>query len=98
MASIVNTPLPSLLTTPAGGGVLGTCTVTTMTASDTLDFNEGTGQILILRNPTAGALTPVLVGVAGNNSVAGWGKRAVGSGYSVGSTRLVVTASFRSIR
>ncbi len=39
-------------------------TETTMTASDTLTYLPKTGQILILRNATAGALTVTLTGSA----------------------------------
>lgn len=37
-----------------------TLTVTTLTASDTLTYRQGAGQVLILDNVTAGSLTVVL--------------------------------------
>ena len=37
-----------------------TVTSTTMTSSDTFTYKAGQGQILILRNGTAGTLTPII--------------------------------------
>ncbi len=51
--------------TPTDMSVAGvrTAVETTMTASDTLAYDPGKpGSILSLRNPTAGALSPVIVG------------------------------------
>ena len=61
-------------------------TLTTMTASDTFTYKSGQGQILILRNTTAGALTPVIDG-AGSTTypVQGIGSVDVSTGYAVGS-------------
>lgn len=61
-------------------------TLTTMTASDTLTYNPNQGQILILRNTTAAALTPVIDG-AGSTTypVQGIGSVDVSTGYAVGS-------------
>ncbi|MDP1620409.1 MAG: hypothetical protein Q8K33_24195 [Cypionkella sp.] len=49
---------------PSVGGGTGARAVveTTMTASDTLVFRQGAGQMLRLRNTTAGALTVTLTG------------------------------------
>jgi hypothetical protein len=54
----------------------------TMTASDT--FTYLLGSILILRNPTAGALSPVIDGSDGTVvGVAGLGSVSVASGFPV---------------
>lgn len=59
--------------------------VTTMTASDTLTYKAGQGQILILRNGTAGALTPIIDGAGATTiPVQGVGSVDVSAGYSVG--------------
>lgn len=61
-----------------------TLTETTLTASDT--FTYGTGDQMILRNPTAGALSPTIDGDAGTTvGVPGVGDVSVASGYAVGS-------------
>lgn len=62
-------------------------TQTTLTGtSDTFTYREGTGQILILRNDTAGALSPVIDGAGGTTvNAPGLGVVSVASGYSVGS-------------
>lgn len=63
-----------------------TVTETTLTSSDTFTYVEGSGQILILKNGTGGALTPVIDGNGGTNvAVAGIGSVDVSAGYSVGS-------------
>lgn len=64
-----------------------TVTETTLTSSDTFAFVEGSGQVLILKNGTGGALTP---NIAGNGAsaaypVAGVGTISLTSGYAVGS-------------
>lgn len=61
-------------------------TETTMTASDSFVYNADRKAILELRNPTAGALSPVIDGAGGTNvSVPGVGLVSVASGYAVGS-------------
>ena len=60
--------------------------VTTMTASDTLTYKPNQGQILILRNGTAGALTPIIDGAGATTvPVQGVGSVDVSAGYAVGS-------------
>ncbi len=79
MATIVET-LAALL------GV-GTLTETTLTGTaDTFTYKEGQGQILVLRNPTAGALSPVING-SGNAAtpVQGLGSVNTTTGFAVGS-------------
>jgi hypothetical protein len=54
--------------------------------ADGFVYRQGTGQILILRNPTAGALSPVIDGDAGTTvSAEGLGQINVAGGYAVGS-------------
>lgn len=63
-----------------------TVTETTMTSSDTFTYLPNTGQILILRNGTGGALSPVLDGADGTTvSFPGVPSVSVASGYAVGS-------------
>lgn len=82
---------PTLLT----GSGQRTVTQTTLTASDTFTYKPGTGQILILRNGTGGALTPVIDGAGGTTAGApGIGSIDVSSGYSVGS---VAAAAVKAI-
>lgn len=63
-----------------------TVTETALTASDTFTYRKGTGQVLILRNATAGALSPVIDGAGGGSvPVSGVGTVDVSAGYAVGS-------------
>jgi len=67
----------------------GQATAAQITLNGTADgfvYRQGTGQILILRNPTAGALSPVIDGDAGTTvSAEGLGQINVAGGYAVGS-------------
>lgn len=56
--------MATITATSIGGSGVKTVIETTMTASDTLTYIPGTGQILHLRNVTAGALTVTLTGSA----------------------------------
>lgn len=77
------------------GGII-TAVENTLTASDTLVWDQNTpGAILILRNGTAGALSPVITGSLANTAiaVAGYGtvsaaSLAVGS-IPAGQTRVI---------
>lgn len=61
-------------------------TVTTLTSSDTLTFQKGRSQVLVLNNVTAGALTPNLVGSAATTvPVSGYGEIDVSAGYTTDS-------------
>lgn len=74
----------TILPTATSGSGKRTLVETTLTASDTFAYR--TGQILCLRNPTAGALTPVIDGAGGTTvPVTGVGSVDVSAGYSVGS-------------
>lgn len=54
--------------------------------ADTFTYRPGTGQILILRNGTGGAISPVIDGDGGTVvPVEGLGPVSVASGYAVGS-------------
>lgn len=78
MATIV----PTLMT----GSGQRTVTQTTLTSSDTFVYKPGTGQVLILRNGTAGSLSPVIDGADGTTvGVKGIGNIDVSGGYAVGS-------------
>lgn len=70
-------------------------TQTTLTGTDdTFTYREGTGQILILRNGTGGALSPVIDGAGGTTvGVNGLGVVSVASGYAVGSIAAAAAVS-----
>lgn len=58
--------------------------VTTLGASDTLTYKPGYGQVLVLDNVTAGALTPLIDGAGGTTvPVKGIGNVDVSGGYTV---------------
>lgn len=76
--------MATIVRTNVAGAGRKTVTETTMTASDT--FTYGSGDRLILRNPTGGALSPVIDGDGGSTvDVPGVGSVSVSSGYAVGS-------------
>jgi hypothetical protein len=79
---------PTLMT----GSGPRTAVSTTLTANNGFVYNPGTGQILILRNATAGALTPLLDGADGTTvPVAGIGNVSVSGGFSAGSVAASAT-------
>lgn len=56
---------------------------TTLTGTDTLTYTPNRGQILVLRNPTAGALSPVIDGAGGTTVVKpGIGSVDVSGGFT----------------
>ncbi len=60
----------------------------TLTASDTLPYDPNiSGSVLILRNPTAGAVSPTLTGNQASASiqVPGYGVVSAASGLAIGS-------------
>lgn len=61
--------MATIVKTSTGGKSSRAATMTTMTASDTLTYEPGTGQLLYMRNPTGGALTPVLNGSTNTTAV-----------------------------
>ena len=61
-------------------------TETTMTASDTFTYVPGGNQYLVLRNASAGALTPNFLGDGvGTVSVKGAGELDISAGYTTAS-------------
>lgn len=78
--------MAALTPSSTGGGGVRTITPNTLTSSDTFTYNPGSGQVLVLHNPTAGALSPTL---SSPNGVAeakpGGGSVAYNSGLPVGS-------------
>lgn len=55
-------------------------------ATDSFEYTEGRRALLLLRNPTAGALTPVIDGDGASSvHVPGVGSVDVSAGFSVGS-------------
>ena len=79
--------MPAITATSMTGSLARTLTETTLNGStDSLVYNADRRAVLALRNPTAGALTPVIDGDGGTSvPVAGIGSVSVSSGYSVGS-------------
>lgn len=77
--------MPAIVRTNVAGAGRKTVTETTLNGTtDTLVY--GTGDRLIMRNPTGGALSPVIDGDAGTTvGVPGVGDVSVASGYAVGS-------------
>lgn len=76
------------LTSTTGAGVVGVFTVTELTlgSSDTITYNASYKQLLIVRNPTGGAISPIIDGADGMSVVVdGIGSVSVGSGYAMGS-------------
>lgn len=71
-------------------------TVTTLTGTDTFTYNGDKDPTLVLHNPTAGALTPVIDGDGATSvNVAGAGSFDISSGYSVGSVAAGATVAIR---
>jgi hypothetical protein len=61
-------------------------TETTLNGTDSLVYDQSKTPILVLRNPTAGALSPVIDGNGGTTvNVTGIGAVDVSGGYAVGS-------------
>lgn len=80
MATLTNTSLKA-------GGVI-TPTDNTLTASDTLVWDQNVpNAVLVLRNPTVGALSPTITGSQASASVLvpGYGTVSAAAGLAVGS-------------
>jgi len=61
-------------------------TETTLTAADTFTYDASKKPVLLLRNPTAGALSPTIDGDGGATvDVSGIGPVDVSAGFAVGS-------------
>ena len=73
--------IPSIDATQAGSFAAA---ITTLSADDTITFNTGKKQLLVLRNTTGGSLTCTVDGAAGTNvTVSGLGVINVGAGYAI---------------
>ena len=78
--------MPAITATSIVGNGKAAVTETTLNGTDSLTYREANKPILVLRNPTAGALSPVIDGNGGSSvSVAGIGSVDVSGGYAVGS-------------
>lgn len=78
--------MPAITATSIAGSGKAAVTETTLNGTDSLTYREGNKPILVLRNPTAGALSPVIDGDGGSSvAVAGLGTVDVSTGYAVGS-------------
>lgn len=79
--------MPAIVATSIAGSLARTITETTLNGTtDSLTFNTSRNPVLTFRNPTAGALTPTIVGASATTvAVPGVGNVSVASGYAVGS-------------
>jgi hypothetical protein len=79
--------MPAIVATDASGTGTTALTETTLDgATDSLVYNAAKGPLLILDNPTAGALSPVIDGADGTTIPCdGVGDVDVSSGFAVGS-------------
>jgi hypothetical protein len=88
--------MATIAATNMQGSGAKTVTETTLAGADTFTYSSGADPVLVLRNPTAGALTPVIDGDAASSvSVSGAGSFDISGGYSVGS---IAAGSVKSIR
>lgn len=86
--------MPALNSTSIRAGGVVTPTENTMTASDTLVWDQNTANaVLVLRNPTGGALSPTITGSTANAAlpVAGFGVVNAAAGLAVGSIAAAAT-------
>jgi hypothetical protein len=79
--------MATIASTSMGGSGVRAVTETTLTGTaDTFAYNATAAQVLIFRNPTGGALSPIIDGNGGTTlPVAGVGNVDVSAGYAVGS-------------
>lgn len=76
--------MAAIIATPLTGAVPYAVSETTLGASDTLTYKPG--ALLVLRNPTAGALSPVIDGAdASTVNARGIGTIDISGGFAVGS-------------
>jgi hypothetical protein len=74
--------------------------ITTLSADDTITFNSGKKQLLVLRNTTGGSLTATIDGAGGTTvAVPGIGQVSVAAGLAIavpaGESRAVVLSTIR---
>lgn len=78
--------MPAITATSIKGVGAITITETTLDGSDSLVFDRGKSPILTLRNPTGGAISPVIDGDGGSTvDLEGLGTIDVSAGFAVGS-------------
>lgn len=77
--------MATIVKTSMGGPGQRPVTEVTLTATNVLTYEPGTGQVLILRNPTAGAVSSVIDGADGTIvSYPGAPNISVAAGFAVG--------------
>lgn len=77
--------MPAITATNMTGSGVRAVTETTLNGTDSFTYNFDRRAVLWFRNPTAGALTPVIDGNGGTTvPVAGIGNVDVSAGYSAG--------------
>lgn len=78
--------MPAITATNMAAPLVRAVTETTLNGTDSLTYRSDRRAVLTLRNPTVGALSPVIDGAGGTTvSVPGVGNVSVASGYAVGS-------------
>lgn len=84
-------PAVAMTAMPANGRVA--VTETTLNGTDSLTYISGAGQVLILRNPTGGSISPVIDGAGGTTVIRqGLGEVSVAAGFAVGAIAAGTTA------
>ncbi len=78
--------MPAIVETSKAKGSPRASTRTTLAASgNTITYNAGTGQQLILHNPTGGSLTPTIIGAGATTAqIEGLGTVNTAAGLSLG--------------
>lgn len=94
--------MPAITPTLMTGPGMRAATEFTLTASDTLAYDPGSpNSVLTIRNPTAGALAPIITGSAANPAipVPGWGTVSASSlalaSIPVGAARVIPLDSIK---
>lgn len=78
--------MPAITATNMTGPLVRAVTETTLNGTDSFTYSADRRSVLVLRNPTAGALSPTIDGDGGTTvPVPGVGNVSVASGYAVGS-------------
>ena len=89
--------MATIVATNAQGSGSVTVTETALDGTDTFAYSAGKGQTLILRNDTAGALSPIIDGDGATNvSIPGVGSIDISGGYSVGSIAIGETVTIKT--
>ena len=89
--------MATIVATNSQGTGRVTVTETTLDGTDTFTYSQGKSQTLILRNDTAGALTPTIDGDGATTvSVKGVGLVDISAGYAVGSIAIGETVTIRT--